>query len=312
MPVQVRHAIWVLLGTTCFAQIQGAAPCSDAKDAALKLASRPDQSMVADGLGVDGRSCASSGYSLLAEEAFDGGRLAEASRYASAAARLLEAEPVNAKLLMDALRLQGSIYVERGMLKEARSLVERLKAMPADSAEQSATVRGLAGACYQAAGDDRAAELEYVHAIHDWDSTQRSENSVSVRSNLGVLYVASRRFDEAVEVLERAYTLLGALGKGAAYYRLVITNNLAVAYSERGDAAQAVRHARSAVLLADAAKVGRDQLTANVYFNSVGVLRAAGHKKEANELEYRASRTEAMAKAVVDYSELTGHRKRRP
>ncbi|HEY3439256.1 MAG TPA: tetratricopeptide repeat protein [Paludibaculum sp.] len=299
------------LGTNCAAQTQSKAPCGDAKAIASKLAGRTDYSAVAAELGRDGRSCAGTGYLLLAQDAFDSGRLAEAGRYIDAALGLGEAEPVNAALLLGALRIQGAIYVERGMLSEALALIERLKALLVESPEQSAAVRGLAGACYQAAGDYGAAEREYIRAIEGWDRMQRSEEAISERVNLGVLYLASRRFDEAVVVLERANALLAVSGKSSPYYLLVLTNNLAVAHSERGDNARAVRHAREAVRLAETAGMGRYQLTANVYFNSVGVLRAAGRKKEASELEDRAIRANALANAIVDVSDLREGSKRR-
>jgi len=302
---QVRRlvAISAVFGANCLAQIQDRAPCRDAKDF---------KGVMATELGREGRHCAISGYIALAEDAFDGGRLAEALRSISAAIRLIEADPENANRLLGALRIQGAVYVERGMLSEALAVMERLKALPVESPEQGAAVRGLAGAYYQSAGDHRVAEREYLQAIQAWDSLGRSEDAVSERSNLGVLYLASGRLDEAVAVLERAYASLAVSVKNAAYYRLVVTNNLAVAYSQRGDTVLAVQHARAAVRLAETARVGRYQLTATVYSNSADVLRAAGHKKEANELGHRAGRAEALSNAVVDYSDLGGDRQRRP
>jgi tetratricopeptide (TPR) repeat protein len=277
----------VVLGASCLGQMAGQGPCSDAKP----------------GAGED-RYDAGSRHLQLAEEAFDSGRLAEGSRHVSEAILLADAEPADAGLLIGALRIQGAMYVERGMLSDALVLIERLRAMPAALPERKAIVQGLAGACHHAAGDAPAAEREYVQAIHEWDSIHRGEDSVSDRSNLGVLYLASRRFDEAIVVLERAHALLAVSGKKSAYHRLVVTNNLAVAYSQRGDTAQSVRYAREAVRLADAERAGRYPLSASVYFNSAGVLRAAGHKREANDIEHRATRAEAMANSLIDVASL--------
>ncbi len=106
--------------------------------------------------------------------------------------------------------------------------------------------------------------------------------------------------------------LLADSRKNTAYHRLVLTNNLAVAHSQRGDTALAVRYARDAVRLAEGSGVGRYQLTASVYSNGAEVLRSAGYKKDANELEDRARRAEAMANTLVDYSDLRNRGKRRP
>lgn len=310
--------IAVMFGATCFGQVQGKLPCDDPKDVALKLAGRTDQSWVSERgtagaeVGVGGRYCAGAGFTLLAEDLFNAGKLAEASRYASAAIGLLEAEPADARLLLGALRIQGTMYIERGLLSEALAVIERLNAMPVKSPEQNAIARGLSAACYHAGGDYRAAEREYLLAIHEWDSMQRSQASVSERSNLGVLYMASKRFDEAIIMLDRANALLGISGKNAAYYGLIITNNLALAYSARGATAPAVRYAREAVRLAETGDVGGHQVTANVYFNSAGVLRAAGRRKEADELERRGGRAESMANAVVDVSNLGASSHRSP
>jgi tetratricopeptide (TPR) repeat protein len=261
-------------------------------------------------LGVDLRYCAGSGYTLLAEELFDQGRLSDASRHLSTAIRLLEAKPANTRLLLGALRMQGAMYVERGMRTEALALIDRLKAMPLELPAQKAIIQGLTGAYHQAAGNAPAAERAYLLAIANWDSMRRAYDSVAERSNLGVLYIASGRFDDAVVVLEGANSLLASPKSRSARHRLVVMNNLAVAYSERGDTAEAVRHAREAVRLADAGG-GRTALAVSVYSNCAAVLRAAGRKQEANELENQAGRAAIMANNVVDMSELSGANRRR-
>lgn len=303
-------AILVVFATACFAQADRKAPCGDPKGAALKHASQATHSAAPSDWEAHGLHCAGQGYLLLAREAFDGGRLADVLRYASAAIRLSDSEPANAQLLLGALRLQGATYVERGMLSEALAVVERLKAFPEGDPGQGAAIRSLAGACYQAAGDHSAAEREYLQAIQQWDSLHRIEDAVSVRSNLGVLYLAAGRLDDAVAVLKRAHSLLAHSNMNAAFYRLVVTNNLAVAYSGRGDTTQAVLHARAALRLAESSNVGRYQLTASVYSNGAEVLRSAGHRKEAKEWVRRALRAEAMASTLVDFSDLGGGRTR--
>jgi tetratricopeptide (TPR) repeat protein len=196
------------------------------------------------------------------------------------------------------------------MLSEALATVERLKASPGGELEQEATISTLAGACYEAQGDQHAAEREYLRAIQKWDSLHRIEDAVSVRSNLGVLYLDVGRLDDAIATLERAHSLLASSSDIPAFYRLVLTNNLAVAYSGKGDTAGAVLYARAALRLAESSKVGRYQLTASVYSNGADVLRSAGHRKEANEWARRALRAEAMANTLVDFSVLGGGRTR--
>ena len=68
-----------------------------------------------------------------------------------------------------------------------------------------------------------------------------------------------------------------------------ITNNLAVAYSERAQTSKAVRYARSALGLIETAGTHRYQLAVSVYRNAAGVLRNAGHRKEADDLEVRGA-----------------------
>ncbi|MBC7928908.1 MAG: tetratricopeptide repeat protein [Bryobacteraceae bacterium] len=285
------------------AQLPEELPCPYAKQFALKLAGRSESGMSHVEIGVDGRRCAAVGHTLLAEDFFESGRLADAVRHLSAAIRLAEAEPANARLLFGALRIQVTVLVEGGMLSEARALIQRLRTVSFDLPEQNAVVQGLAGACYQAAGDHRAAEREYLQAIRAWDSIQRSKDSVTERSNLGVLYIALRRFEDAIELLQHALALLPS-GKRTAYHRLVITNNLAVACREQGQTDLAVRYAREAVRLVEGARLGRFNQVAGVYSNSAQILRTAGHKREAKELELKARRVAAMAEAVVDFSEL--------
>ena len=97
-----RDGVWrslsilVVFQALCLAQTQGQAPCVDAKAMAAKLASRTESSAMAAGLDLEARTCAGNGYILLAQDAFDVGRLPDASRFVSAAIRPGEAEPLNA------------------------------------------------------------------------------------------------------------------------------------------------------------------------------------------------------------------------
>jgi tetratricopeptide (TPR) repeat protein len=303
----------VVLAVTCSDLSSGQQPCPDtaARELALKLAGEAGSGTAGAGLDTAGRKCAGTGYTLLARDLFDAGRLAEASRAVLAAIGLLEAEPVDATLLLGALRMQGAMYVERGMLSEALNLIERLKVMPGRSPERNAIIQSLSGACHHAAGKLDAAEREYLLAIRSWDSMQRSDEAVSELSNLGVLYISSRRFDEAIRMLERANELVAVLGDKSAYHRLVIANNLSVAYSERGQTSRAVRYARSALALTEAAGTRQHQLVSSVYFNSAGILRAAGYRKEADDVEARGVRTQTLANAVVDVQSLAVTKRRR-
>ena len=299
-----RAATWFALATTCFGQSGSSLQCTNARELALKLASTIGREGTPLELEPAMWRCAGRGYVILAEDAFEAGELPDASRYVSAAVLMLEAERRNDAALLGALRLQGAILIERGMTTEALEVFARLNALPVLSPEHAATIRGLAGACFQAVGDRAAAERDYLEAIRIWDSIERSHQSVSERSNLGVLYLGDGRFVQAVAVLQRAYSLVDSSSRSESHYRLVVTNNLAVAHAQKGDARHALRYARLAVRLADMSKLGRPQLIASVYSNSAGILRAAGRKQEANELGQRARRAQLLADTVVDFSDL--------
>lgn len=284
----------------CYGQSEDAAPCADPKESALKHLAHG----FAGDLGVAERYCAGSGYALHAEEIFDRGNVSEASRQIANAIRLLEVEPANARLLLGALRIQATMHLERGMLSQAAAVIERLTNMPAEVPEHTAILHGLAGAVHQSAGDAGPAEREYRLAIAQWDSIRRGFESVSERSNLGVLYLSSGRYKDAIAVLERAIGLLAGPGKSSLYHRIVVANNLAVAYKKQGNAVDALRYARESVRLVEAVRSGRSALEANVYSNCAAILRVAGHTKEASNVEYRARRAAALANAVVDVSDL--------
>jgi tetratricopeptide (TPR) repeat protein len=302
----------VMLAATCSGlPSQPRCPDAAARELAQKLTAEAGSGTAAAGLDKARRYCAGAGFTLLARNLFDAGRSAEASRAVSAAIGLLEAEPVDATLLLGALRMQGAMYVERGMLSEALALIDRVRAIPAKSPERNAIIQSLSGACHHAAGKVDAAEREYLLAIRSWDSMQRSEDSVSELSNLGVLYISSLRFEEAIGTLERANALVAVSGDTAAYHRLVIANNLAVAYSGRGQTSRAVQYARSVLALTEATGARHYRLAASVYFNSAGVLRAAGYRKEASDLEARGVRAQTMANAVVDVQSLAIPERRR-
>ena len=87
--------------------------------------------------------------------ALDSGRLAVARRHASAAIDLADELPIDGKVLLGAFQIQVAIYIELNMQGEALALVARLKAPPVESAEQSAVIHGLAGACCQVGGAHR-------------------------------------------------------------------------------------------------------------------------------------------------------------
>src|SRR5688500_9931961 len=89
----------VTLGTMCSGLCPGQLPCPEetAKQFARKLAGAPDTRPAADALDTPRRHCAGDGYTLLAAQLYDAGRLAEASRLLSTARALLETQPVDTR-----------------------------------------------------------------------------------------------------------------------------------------------------------------------------------------------------------------------
>jgi tetratricopeptide (TPR) repeat protein len=256
------------------------------------------------------RRCVGRGYVKLAEEAFNAGRLAEATRHATAANHLLDPEPWDWDVKLSALRLQTTLYLERGLLSEARKLLVPLRTVQITSPPYKATLLGLLGAYDQASGQTDSAEREYLDAIEIWDRIGEGYRSISERSNLGVLYIGEGRFEKAVAVLNRAYSLLGSSAGNEGYYRLVVTNNLAVAHRHLRNLPQAVTFARSAVRQADARPTARQELVADVYMNAALILQAAGLRSEAQDIEDKARHAAIAANSTVDASELEGKRKR--
>jgi tetratricopeptide (TPR) repeat protein len=248
--------------------------------------------------------CTGTAASPLAEAAFDDGRLAEASRYASTAIRFLQAQPAAQAEILSPFNIEIAVQIERGRLNEDRASIERWRALPAESPAQQAAIRPLAGALHQAQGDSRAAEREYVEAIRMLDGMQANGNSIRVRLNLSVVFSQMKRVDEAIAVLERALSLMEHANGPCRILPSRLTNNLAVSYAQRGDTAKAVESARAPVRLAGVVKVGRYELIANVYANSASIVRAAGSRKEAADLDTRANRAHSLANALVDVSVL--------
>jgi tetratricopeptide (TPR) repeat protein len=297
------------LAMCCFGQIQFSDPCSNPKAFASMMADVPElrQSF---GIDTQSRRCAGRGYITLGEEAFNAGRLADATRHATAANHLLDREPWDLDVKLSALRLQTTLYIERGLLSEARKLLVPLRTMQITSPEYKATLLGLLGAYDQASGQTDSAEREYLDAIEIWDRIGRGDQSISERSNLGVLYIGEGRFEKAVAVLNRAYSLLRSSVGNEGYHRLVVTNNLAVAHRKLRNLPQAVAFARSAVQQANARHTARQELVANVYMNAALILRAAGRRSEAEDIEDKARHAAIAGNSTVDASELEGKRKR--
>ena len=130
-------------------------------------------------------------------------------------------------------------------------------------------------------------------------------------SQLGSLYIEECRFEEAQNLLNRAWALFTSAEDTVAMDKVKLLNNRATLHARQGEWREAGEDLRVCILMMDREKHVDTAAFATLLDNYAIALRKTHRKREARSIEARASALQGhpATNAVVDVTELLAQSK---
>jgi tetratricopeptide (TPR) repeat protein len=146
----------------------------------------------------------------LAAIMLSSGRLAQAEIFAERSVNILEKSSSRKDpLLLRPLQILSAARFQQDKIGKAREAFRSMQEIPSARLEDQALVHGMAAALLQAESRLKEAESEYFVAISAWEKAGHGNTAAAatVISQLGSLYIEECRFEEAQQLLNRAWAL---------------------------------------------------------------------------------------------------------
>ena len=197
-------------------------------------------------------------------------------------------------------------------MTRAREAFKRMQTIRIQRPEDSALVRAMAGAFFQADGTLEEAEAEYLAAIHAWAEAGRGEtaDAGAILNSLGSLYIDEHRLDDARGVLDRALIIFNHATDAVPMDRIKLLALWGVLHARQSEWQEAEKDFSDALSIADRESKVDPLALQSLLVNYGIVLRKNHHRREAHSIEARAAalRRDHM-KDVVDVTAVFAKRR---
>jgi tetratricopeptide (TPR) repeat protein len=264
--------------------------------------------------GVGAFACSGLILHNLATLALLSGRFAEGEGLAMRSiADLDRAYPPDHVALLRPLQVLISTRLEQGKKARAREVFQRLTAIRSPKPEQRAIIHGITGSLLQSTGDRRQAEVEFRAALDCWTESGRGETSdaAAVLTSIGTLYVEDRRYEDALQSLDRASAIFSRTEDSSPLDHSKLLGVRGTMHARRREWQSAENDFRSALSLIDGqARV--DPAYVIALLTSLSEALDKNHRRqEGRQVKTRAStlRRTALSTMVVDVSDLVAQPK---
>ena len=192
-------------------------------------------------------------------------------------------------------------------MTRAREAFKRMQTIRIQRPEDSALVRAMAGAFFQADGTLEEAEAEYLAAIHAWAEAGRGEtaDAGAILNSLGSLYIDEHRLDDARGVLDRALIIFNHATDAVPMDRIKLLALWGVLHARQSEWQEAEKDFSDALSIADRESKVDPLALQSLLVNYGIVLRKNHHRREAHSIEARAAALgRDHMKDVVDVTAL--------
>jgi tetratricopeptide (TPR) repeat protein len=256
-----------------------------------------------------GPTCVGLVLTDLASLAAVSGRLDDAANLAERAIQMLQqGHPPDDAILVRPLFFIAYGPLEHGETAKARKILHRMRSIRSERVEDQKLVHELAASLLENAGRYREAESEYVAGLTALEGAglggSRDAGSIWIR--LTGLYIKEHRLEDATRALDRTFAISNSTNDVDHVDRMSLLFVRGVLLANLREWAQAERHMRDALAIADGEpRLDPDILWA-VLVNYAQVLRKNHHSSEARSIEARAAglHRQGQANTIVDVSEL--------
>jgi tetratricopeptide (TPR) repeat protein len=250
----------------------------------------------------------------LAAIMLSSGRLAQAEIFAERSINILEKSSSRKDpLLLRPLQILSAARFQQDKIGKAREAFRNMQEIPSARLEDQALVHGMAAALLQAESRLKEAESEYFVTISAWEKAGHGNTAAAatVISQLGSLYIEECRFEEAQQLLNRAWSLFTSAEDTVTMDKVKLLNNRATLYARQGQWREAGEDLRISLLTVDREAHVDPAAVATLLDNYAITLRKNHRKREARSIEARASalRVHPATNAVIDVTELLAESK---